>query len=220
MSKYILKYTRDERVKYISHLDFMRLFHRTVRRSGVDFLYSEGFNPHPVMTVAMPLSVGVTSGGEYMKVGFTDKFSPEEIVWRINSAFPPGYEITGIYKLSAKEIDINKINRAEYTVMAELADGAKPCNIEKVLKNESLVVMKKTKSGEKESDIISYIYSLSEEKTEGNIVTYKMCVSCGNEYNLKPETVIAALEKYDECFKTSFICVRRDRLILPNNAEI
>ena len=80
MSKYILKYTRDERVKYISHLDFIRMFHRTVRRSGVNFLFSEGFNPHPVMTVAMPLSVGVTSGGEYMKVGFTDDFSPAKII--------------------------------------------------------------------------------------------------------------------------------------------
>ena len=67
MSNYVLKYKRDERVKYISHLDFVRLFHRTVRRAGVSFLYSQGFNPHPIMTVAMPLSVGVTSDCEYLK---------------------------------------------------------------------------------------------------------------------------------------------------------
>lgn len=220
MSKYILKYTRDERVKYISHLDFIRLFHRTVRRSGVEFLYSEGFNPHPVMTVAMPLSVGVTAGGEYMKVGFTDEFSENEIMQRINDAFPPGYKITAIHKLLGKEIDINKICRAEYTVMAELSDGAKTCNIEKVLKNESLVVMKKTKSGEKESDIRNYIYSLMQDGEDGNVITYKMCLACGNEYNLKPETVISALEKYDENFKTEFICVRRDRLLLDGGMNI
>lgn len=220
MSKYILKYTRDERVKYISHLDFMRLFHRTVRRSGVEFLYSEGFNPHPVMTVARPLSVGVISGGEYMKVGFTDEFSEEEIMNRINGAFPPGYKITGIHKLVGKEIDINKIDRADYTVMAELAGGASPCNIEKVLENKSLIVMKKTKSGEKESDIREHIYSLFEEKKEGNVVTYRMRLSCSNEYNLKPETVIAALERYDEKFKTDFLCVGRDCLLLPDGIEM
>ena len=47
MSNYILKYSRDERVKYISHLDFVRLFHRTVRRTGMNFMFSNGFNPSP-----------------------------------------------------------------------------------------------------------------------------------------------------------------------------
>ena len=212
MSKYVLKYMRDERVKYVSHLDFIRLFHRAVRRSGVEFLYSEGFNPHPVMTVARPLSVGVTADGEYMNVGFTDEFSPEEIMAKINEAFPPGYKITEIHKLKAKEIDINKIDKAEYTVMAELQNGYSPCNTNKIMERKSLVVMKKTKSGEKESDIRPHIFSLETENIDGNIVTYKMWVSCSNEYNLKPETVIDAMEKYDESFKTSFICVKRNQL--------
>lgn len=212
MSKYVLKYMRDERVKYVSHLDFIRLFHRAVRRSGVEFLYSEGFNPHPVMTVARPLSVGVTADGEYMKVGFTDDFTPEEIMEKINDALPPGYKLTYIHKLKAKEIDINKIDKAEYTVMAELAEGASPCNPENVMANEHLTVMKKTKSGEKESDIRPHIFSLTLDSVQDGIATYKMWVSCSNEYNLKPETVISAMEKYDESFKTSFICVKRNQL--------
>lgn len=212
MSKYVLKYSRDERVKYISHLDFIRLFHRAVRRSGVEFLYSEGFNPHPVMTVARPLSVGVTADGEYMKVGFTDDFTPEEIMDKINGALPHGYKIQSICKLKGKEIDINKIDKAEYTVMAELEAGSAPCDTDKILAEKSLTVMKKTKSGEKESDIRPHIFSLETESVKDNIVTYKMWVSCSNEYNLKPETVISAMEKYDENFKTSFICVKRNQL--------
>ena len=65
MSNYVLKYSRGEEVKYISHLDFVRMFHRAVRRAGLPMSYSHGFNPHPVMTVAMPLSVGVTSDVQY-----------------------------------------------------------------------------------------------------------------------------------------------------------
>ncbi|MBP3359706.1 MAG: DUF2344 domain-containing protein [Clostridia bacterium] len=215
MSKYILKYTRDERVKYVSHLDFIRLFHRAVRRSGVDFLFSEGFNPHPVMTVAMPLSVGVTSGGEYMKVGFTDSFTEEEIKNRINCALPPGYHIESVYRLKGKEIDLTKINKADYTVMAELKKGAAPCDIDRVLASDSLVVMKKTKSGTKPSDIRPYIYALDEEQYADGVVTYKMRLACGNDYNLKPETVISAMEETDSGFRTSFLCIHRDRLILP-----
>ena len=70
MAKYIVKYGRDDRVKFISHLDFVRCFHRAVRRSKLNFEFSQGFNPHPVMTIAQPLPVCVTSQSEYMKVGF------------------------------------------------------------------------------------------------------------------------------------------------------
>lgn len=214
MSKYILKYTRDERVKYISHLDFIRMFHRTVRRSGVNFLFSEGFNPHPIMTVAMPLSVGVTSGGEYMKVGFEDEFSPDEIKEKINASFPPGFEIVEIHKLQGKEIDLTKIHLADYTVVAELQDGSSLCDPEKVLEQESLVVMKKSKSGEKPSDIRPHIHSLSIVSASENVVTYKMRLSCSNDYNLKPETVISAMENLCEEFKTEFLCIHRDGLVL------
>ncbi len=217
MSKYILKYTRDERVKYISHLDFIRMFHRTVRRSGVNFLFSEGFNPHPVMTVAMPLSVGVTSGGEYMKVGFADDFSPEEIKEKINNSFPPGFQITEIHKLVGKEIDLTKIRFADYTVSAELQEGGVVCNPETVLEQKSLVVMKKTKSGEKPSDIRPHIHSLSFVSFEKNVATYKMRLSCSNDYNLKPETVIDAMRSLCDEFRHTFLCIHRDGLVLERN---
>lgn len=216
MSKYILEYTRDERVKYISHLDFIRMFHRAVRRSGVDFLFSEGFNPHPVMTVAMPLSVGVTAGGEYMKVGFEDNFTPDEIKSRINNALPPGFEIKSVYKLKAKEIDLTKIETADYTVLAELDEGSEPCDVDNVMNKQELVVMKKTKSGEKPSDIRPHIHYLELSDLSENKVTYKMRLSCSNNYNLKPESVIQAMESICPKFKTSFICIHRDRLVLLN----
>ena len=119
MSNYILKYSRDERVKYISHLDFVRLFHRTVRRTGMNFMFSNGFNPHPIMMVAQPLSVGVTSDCEYMKVGFDGDYSEQELVDTINNAFPPGYKILAAKKVEGKEIDLTKLDRAVYTVELE-----------------------------------------------------------------------------------------------------
>lgn len=214
MSKYILKYMRDERVKYISHLDFIRMFHRAVRRSGVDFLFSEGFNPHPVMTVAMPLSVGVTSGGEYMKVGFVDNFTEDEIKQKINDALPPGFMIESVHKLQGKEIDLTKITTADYTVVAELKPGSKACNTDAILSKTSLVVMKKTKSGEKPSDIRPHIFELKKLEETVDKVTYSMRLSCSNSYNLKPETVISAMESVCDDFKTEFLCIHRDRLVL------
>ena len=112
LSNYVLKYARDERVKYISHLDFIRMFNRTVRRAGLEMSFSHGYNPHPIMTVAMPLSVGVTSDGEYMKIGFDGEYTEEEIKNRLNEAFPKGFSIIGICRTEGKQHDFSKLDRA------------------------------------------------------------------------------------------------------------
>lgn len=210
MSNYVLKYKRDERVKYISHLDFVRLFHRTVRRANINFLYSQGFNPHPIMTVAMPLSVGVTSDCEYLKVGFTDELKISEIKKRINEAFPPGFEVVEIVKLKGKEIDFSKITKACYVVELELSDV--DIDIEKFMSNREIKVMKKSKSGVKESDIRPYIYNMEYVDKKGNIITLKMCLSCGSTYNLKPDTIADAFEKYLD-IKIDFVSVHREQLV-------
>lgn len=209
MSNYILKYSRDDRVKYISHLDFMRLFHRTIRRTGMNFVFSQGFNPHPIMTVAQPLSVGVTSDCEYMKVGFDGEYSEKEIVDTINDAFPPGYKILAARKVTGKEIDLTKLDRAVYTVEVEYEGSA---DIDALLENKELLVMKKSKSGIKESDIRPYIYSIEKIGDENGILTLKMCIAVGSVYNLKPQSVIDAMEKYLDDFKAGFMNVHRNSM--------
>lgn len=211
LSNYVLKYSRDNRVKYISHLDFIRMFHRAVRRAGLLMTFSQGFNPHPVMTVAMPLSVGVTSSCEYMKIGFEGDYSEAEIKDRINEAFPLGYEILAVVKTEGKQHDFSKLDRAIYTV--EMECNANSFDAEAFLANKELLVMKKTKSGEKETDIRPYIYDFSVESKEECKLVVKMCVAAGNTYNLKPDTVVSAMEKYTDGFLVDFYCVHRDKLL-------
>ncbi|MCI9084959.1 MAG: DUF2344 domain-containing protein [Clostridia bacterium] len=206
MSNYILKYSRDDRVKYISHLDFVRLFHRTVCRTGMNFMFSQGFNPHPIMTVAQPLSVGVTSDCEYMKVGFDGDYTEQEIIDTVNGSFPQGYRILAAKKVDGKEIDITRIDRAVYIVETEYEGSA---DIESLLKNSELKVMKKSKSGVKESDIRPYIYSLDKISDDNGVLTLKMCIAIGSIYNLKPQSVIDAMETYLDDFKAGFMNVHR-----------
>lgn len=215
MSNYILKYGRDERVKYISHLDFIRCFHRTVRRTELQFIFSQGFNPHPVMTIAQPLSVGVTSESEFMKVGFEDGCKPREIVDILNRAFPPGFKAYSCFKLTAKEIDINKIDKALYIVEAEREGKA---DIDAFMTHKELIVPKKTKSAVRDSDIRPHIFELKELSDENGILTLEMLISVGSEYNLKPLTVLDAMEKYCDGFKHGFMNIHR-KAMYGGNAE-
>lgn len=206
MSNYVIKYGRDERVKYISHLDFMRCFHRAVRRSPLNFVFSQGFNPHPVMTVAQPLSVGVTSECEYMKVGFDGEYAPKELIETLNNSLPPGFKVYNAKKVEGREFDITKLDRAVYIVEVECEGDI---DLDEFMKNTELKVMKKSKSGIKESDIRPYIYELERLGKENNILTLKMCLSVGSSYNLKPASVVEAMEKYCDGFKPGFISVHR-----------
>ena len=212
MSNYILKFSRDERVKYISHLDFVRLFHRTVRRTGLQFMFSQGFNPHPIMTVAQPLSVGVTADGEYMKVGFDGDYSEDKILDTLNKNLPLGYEIKAVKQVFAKEIDLTKIDRAVYTVEVETKDDF---DINLFMENKELIVPKKTKSGIKDSDIRPHIFELEKVDKTDNSIILKMTVSAGSQYNLKPETVIEAIKKYEDA-DIGFIKIHRNALLQGN----
>ena len=213
MSNSILKYSRDERVKYISHLDFVRLFHRAVRRTDLQFMFSQGFNPHPVMTVAQPLSVGVTADGEYMKVGFDGDYIEDKIKNTINAALPLGYKIIAVKRVEGKEIDLTKLDRAVYTVEAE-TEGEFDAGL--FLENKELIVPKKTKSGVKDSDIRPYIYDLKVEKSGEGVMVFKMTVAAGSAYNLKPDTVIDAINKYASGFTVGFFKVHRNAMLRGN----
>ncbi len=214
MSKFILKYGRDDRVKFISHLDFVRCFHRAVRRSKLRFEFSQGFNPHPVMTIAQPLPVAVTSEGDYMKVGLITGLSDEQVVDELNRAMPPGFTFYKARRLAAKEIDLTKINMAEYVAEIECTQR---CDIDELMRNKELIVPKKTKSGVKDSDILPHIYEIEDLGYTDGIQTVRMVLSCGSGYNLRPETVVAAMERYCGGFKAEFTAVCRKRMLIDNN---
>lgn len=169
------------------------------------------------MTVAMPLSVGVTSDCEYIKIGFSKDYAEEEIKNRLNDAFPVGFKILAVRKTEGKELDFAKLDRAVYEVLIET--DCKSFSAENFMQNKSLVVMKKSKSGEKEADIRPYIYDFKVSGQYENGIKISMCLAAGNNYNLKPDTVISAMEKYTEGFCTDFFAIHRAK-ILTKDGEL
>lgn len=219
MSKYVIKYSRGDRVKYISHLDFVRMFHRAVRRSGLDFSFSQGFNPHPIMTVAVPLSVGVTADGEYMKVGFETDLSEEKLAETLNSALPDGFEVKAVALAKDNSLDFNNIERAEYYIDAECANPA-AFDAEKFMATDSITVMKKSKSGEKETDIKPLIHSLKLTNAESGDIGITAILAAGNTATLKPETLIDAINKYIPDAGLGFFAAHRKALLTKENKEL
>ena len=83
--KYRIKYSKGPELRFVSHLDLMRLFQRAVRRAGLPIGYSHGFNPHQLMSFGNPLSLGMTSIGEYCDFEFETPVEPREIAERLGA---------------------------------------------------------------------------------------------------------------------------------------
>lgn len=202
MNKYRIKYERNQDAKFISHLDLMRTMNRALRRANAPLQYTQGFNPHSIMTVALPLSVGILSECEYLDITFSKEVDCSTFADELNAVMPSGIKIIEIR--NADEMRAFKyIETATYDATFK-SDIAPDC--EKFMAMSEAVMDKKTKSGEKSEDILPDIHKLSCIKN-GDFYTLSMHINVGSKRNLKPELVVSAFKKFQgiECEKLEII---------------
>ena len=152
MSKIRVRYKKTGTAKYISHLDLMATMQRAFLRSGFGLKYSEGFNPHPYMSVALPLSVGCSSECELLDVGLIDDIMPD-----INNiSLPEGITIIDAYVPTRKfnEIVWVEISWKLYYKNHDREEVIK--RLEHSFNRDSIIISKKTKRGSKELDLAPY----------------------------------------------------------------
>ena len=157
-----LLFTKTGRARYISHLDLMRTFQRAFFRAGIPLKHTEGFNPHPFISIALPLSVGYSSQCEILEFVLLDGVPREEVPRRLTAAMPEGILVHSCYPAERKLKELTYVN---YIINMEYEEG-RPQETETALKNllsrDSLVVRKKSKkakAGFTEVDLIPLIQS-------------------------------------------------------------
>lgn len=205
-----LKFVKKEEVKYISHLDMLKTIEMAIKRAGISIEYSNGFNPHPKIVFALPLSVGTTSESEYMEVSILDDIKPIEFIDKINKQLTKGLEFMDAKITESKKNIMALISKASYDIEVNI-DGSLEMediqqSIDSFWSSDEVIVAKKTKSCTKNIDIRPMVYKM-EIKTayisdrsgeqavcEGSIVTFAVTVKAGIENNLKPELLVKALE--------------------------
>ena len=178
-------------IRFISHLDLTRAFHRAFSRAGIPLKFSEGFSPHPKFSFALPLSVGTESLAELadftLKAGY--EASPDAIREALQAQMPAGIRILSIEEQGRKFSDIAY---AEYRVSLPKADPALCPALQEALTGE-VIVKKKNKKGKwVEKDISQGIFKIHFAEEQGG-VGISACLSASGENYLKPETVLEAL---------------------------
>jgi len=205
LSKLRLTFERTKEAKYVAHLDMLRMFERSFRRAGINISYSEGFNPRPKMVFAMPMSVGLTSDNEYMDIEMGNmeniqKEALDKISKQLNMALPSGIRIKDICLSTARENIMQAVKLATYQIKIEIEDTASLDNpqyakesILEIINKQEIMVMKKTKKGNKLVNIRPLIRRLDIEHIAEGYYLISAVVSAGAENNLRPDLLVMAL---------------------------
>ncbi|WP_308779886.1 TIGR03936 family radical SAM-associated protein [uncultured Clostridium sp.] len=226
--RYVIKFTKESSIKFISHLDLMRTIQRVIRRADLPMEYSKGFNPHMAMSIAQPLSVGVYSDAEYMDIVLVEELSEEEVINRLNAK-----TASGIKFLNAKKV-VNVEGQKKVPQSMALVDAArftikmicKDANIVeekmKALEKESQwTTIKKSKKGEKEVNLKTMIkemkYWINNDELIINIV-----VSSGSREHLSPDLVANYIKNnIHEIEEDAFVDIKREEMyVLDKNKYI
>ena len=184
-----ISFKKKNEASYISLLDMQRVMQRVLKRSGLPVWHTLGFNPHIYMTFACPLSLGQESECECVDVK-TEAENPDFAQWQtaLNAIMPAGIEVTSVEPVQMKA-DLIAFACYEISYPASAAEALVQYNA-----LESVPVEKKSKRGVKTVELKTYVPSL-ELKTEGDMVSFPLCLPAAQELTLNPSLLVGFLEE-------------------------
>lgn len=226
--RYVIKFTKGEGIKFISHLDLMRTIQRIIRRSELPVEYSRGFNPHMSLSIAQPLSVGLYSDGEYLDLVLTETVNEEDVIKRLNEA-----STTTIKFLNANSVEIVEnvkrlpqamalLDGARYTIKVKLISEDKVSEqVAETLNESKWEIIKKSKKGEKLADIKPLVKEFKYWIKDGELVL-NILIATGSRENLSADLLVTYLKgKVENINKESFVNIKREEMyILKDNKYV
>lgn len=184
-------FRKEGRARYISHLDLNRTMTRAVRRAGLPIWYTEGFNRHPYLTFASPLSLGFEGERETMDIRLEQEMDLTELATRLNAVMPEGLEVIDAAWAVKKA---GEVDRAVYRVQI-----ACPADMVRALfEKDEILVQKRTKKKEfKTIDLKPALTASNATVTETeneNGCALELTLPCSSADTVNPSLVITALE--------------------------
>lgn len=196
MQRLRIRFSRGQEVKFISHLDIMRLWQRALTRAEIPLAYSAGFNPHPKISLALPLAVGVTSEAELMDILLTRPTSPHFFTASVSQQLPPGVKILQVYPVAPTLPSLqSQVRYAEYEVALKTEKDKKEVEstLASFLALKQLPWQHQRDTGPRHYDLralVDDLWLIDWQNSHGRLGMRLRCDSRGSG---RPEQVAAAL---------------------------
>jgi len=212
MSKLRLLFIKEAQAAYISHLDLMRTFQRCFPRTELEIKHTQGYHPHPIISIVLPLPVGQSSECELLDFEVTQQSDGSGIAEKLNTGMPAGIRVLECYEVTRP---VRELHALQADVTLEYDNGVPAGAAEAIhglLHRESLIIEKRTKRKElAEVDIAPMI--LDATVTEGeNALHIDLKVQAQNP-GLNPQLIEKAIARELPQLMPDFIRVRRKRIL-------
>lgn len=193
MDKLRLRFRKVGRAIYISHLDLMQTMQRAFFRAACPLRYSEGFNPHPLLSIALPLSVGAASECEIMDFRLREDVDLATLPARLTAVLPEGIEILEAYEFTRKAAELKWLRVRGVLEYDERDAAAMAAALADFYAQEQIVITKKTKRGMGETDIRPAIREIDFSVSGGDVLLEALISA--QEPTLNPELLVEALRQ-------------------------
>lgn len=223
-NRYVIKFTKNGYVKYTSHLDLLRTFKRAFKKTRLGLKYSQGFNPHPKMGFAQPLSLGYASRCELIEFELTQQYQAEEILMRMKAEMPQGIELISCTTLAPEIKSLAAdADAARYKIWipTDLTEDVLKDAMKKYMKQSEIIAMKRQKKTKKfEPTDIKKMIRLCEISKLGDFAMIEALLDCGSKSNCSPELVISSFCEFAGITTPRYdIEVERTQLYFVNNLQ-
>lgn len=191
-----VKYSKNDDVKYVGHLDAMRTFIRCIKRTCIPIKYSKGFNPRVQISFALPLGVGVTSESEYFDLEVESRMNESIFIGELNSTLPLGFRALNVTYIddSDKRSLMSLVKEAIYEI--EVESNIDIFDINELFTKDEILIEKESKDRKvKLIDLKKYIINISFEQS-GNKIKIIVHGKAGSVDNLNPMYILEAIQKY------------------------
>lgn len=194
---------------YISHLDLMRVFQRSFQRAGLPLTHTQGFNPRPSVSIALPLSLGIESRCELLDFDLEGELpSCEEIAFRLNKALISGVRVLKVYS-DGQELKNLALLQSLITLEYDhgIPENARE-EITALFSREEVIVEKKNKNGTSAQNLIPMIRALAIRQLSPRELQMELLGCCQNP-TLNPMQLAAAIRVYLPSFSPDFVRCQR-----------
>lgn len=219
-SKYRIKFTKLGNIVFIGHLDLLKVFQRCMKRSRLPIAYSQGFNPHQLEVFAIPLSLGMSSTGEYVDIELTQDIPTAEIQERLQAVLPVGIDILSVRNIVQGEKNCAAaICAADYVITLDrLFENIDVC-IDQIKSADEIIMTRVVKKKEKPVDIAPMIYDIRADNSGEKTVLYTR-LATGSQGNIKTDLLLEYIyQKMGADFAAHTIRTRRTEMYRLENGE-
>ena len=210
MFKARMKFAKEGRAKYISHLDLMHTMQRAMARCQMPLWFTEGFNQHAYVSVALPLSTGYSGECEFLDFNITSESVPVNAVEALNDVFPEGLRAIEIYPLSDGGMKVGAIAWSQYRITWGF-EGPVPAgfiqDVRALFDRPVVEILKKSKRGEKTVNMRDLMRDLTITE-DGEDVVALVTTAAGND-NMSPEYLTRAIRQYLPQYEIPFTAYHR-----------